>query len=344
MEGAAGVIPSAEMKDHSCRPDRVTQPTQQGSVAGRAGAGSVIGVPRAIFYYTHPHLWETFLSGLDLPVVVSAPSTEVTVRTAARISEAEHCLPNKLFDAHLHELGPAVDRVLVPRILSTVRGHIACPKLAALPDAARVLLAGQRASVLSLEVDENRRPLLDSLADLGLELGAPPDQARAAAEGAIAAMTAAETRATDAAGESAGQRPVLILGHPYTLGDRYIAGPILGKLKRMNVPLQVMSFSRSTVRESFVKWDTSAKMYHQLLEVSPAGWAGVVQITSFNCGCDSMMIELFRSVARDRGVPYMVVMVDEHTAQGGLETRIEAFVDTTAERLARSPRPAAAGW
>ncbi len=63
-----------------------------------------IGIPRMFYYYIYPNLWETFFSELGMEPVVSGPSMIKTVQKASQISETEHCLPNKLFDAHLSEL------------------------------------------------------------------------------------------------------------------------------------------------------------------------------------------------------------------------------------------------
>ena len=41
-----------------------------------------------------------------------------------------------------------------------------------------------------------------------------------------------------------------------------------------------------------------------------------------------MMIELFRVTLRETKIPYLVLALDEHTAPAGLETRLEAFVDS----------------
>ena len=41
-----------------------------------------------------------------------------------------------------------------------------------------------------------------------------------------------------------------------------------------------------------------------------------------------MMIEIFRNILKEKNIPYMVIILDEHTAQAGTDTRLEAFVDS----------------
>jgi predicted nucleotide-binding protein (sugar kinase/HSP70/actin superfamily) len=285
-----------------------------------------IGIPRALFYFHHPGIWERFFARLGLGVELSAPTTRKTVDLAAEISEAEHCLPVKIVHAHLAELAGQVDRLFVPRILSTLDGHMACPKLASLPDIARIEF-GERTPILTVEIDAERRSLARSMAELGRSLGAGWFAARRSARLALA-PTAPWSWGFPKGLSGSGGRRVLVLSHPYNLYDEHIAGPVVGKLERLGVGVELLALEEERVPSSFIKWDTSARMYRKLLDLEPGSYAGIIQISSFNCGCDSMSLEFFRDVLAGKGVPYMILMVDEHTAQAGVETRLEAFVDS----------------
>jgi predicted nucleotide-binding protein (sugar kinase/HSP70/actin superfamily) len=52
---------------------------------------------------------------------------------------------------------------------------------------------------------------------------------------------------------------------------------------------------------------------------------GIIYISSFACGIDSVIVELIKDKIGD--FPFMILKVDEHTGEAGLETRVEAFVD-----------------
>ena len=77
-----------------------------------------------------------------------------------------------------------------------------------------------------------------------------------------------------------------------------------------------------------LKWDTCGKMYHRLMTLDRTQCAAVIQLTSFNCGCDSISMEFYREILKGKGIPYMTLVMDEHTGQAGLDTRLEAFVDS----------------
>jgi len=292
-----------------------------------------IGIPRALYYYSYPNLWETFFREIGTTPVVSQRSTQRSVEIGSTISEAEHCLPAKLFDAHLSELVDDVDMVFVPRIISTLKGHLSCPKLGPLPDAAQADVA-RDAKVLSVDIDENAKPLHKTLEEIGRQLRVPRRKARAAAKVAIDAMDKARTHRTRLrkAKQSNADTlpPFLVLGHPYTLHERFLTGPILRKMQSLGADVEVVSFAGKDVQPDLIRWGTSNKMFNRIQALEPEERAGVIQITTFNCGCDSMMIELFRATLLEKKIPYLVIVLDEHTAAAGIETRLEAFVDSLA--------------
>ena len=40
-------------------------------------------------------------------------------------------------------------------------------------------------------------------------------------------------------------------------------------------------------------------------------------------------MEFHREILKNKGIPYMTLVMDEHAALAGIETRLEAFVDST---------------
>lgn len=291
-----------------------------------SGSSLRIGIPRMFFYYIYPNLWETFFSELGMKPIVSRPSTTKTVEKASQISETEHCLPNKLFDAHLAELVGKVDMVFVPRVLSTIKNHISCPKFGPLPDAARADIAG-RTVVLSIDIDENKRSLSKTLLLLGKKLNIQKSKTLSAIKSAFSAMESANKEKVRL-NKKKGKPRFLFIGHPYTIHDNFIAGPILNKLKSMGVEVELISFADDTPAKSYILWGTANKIYHKINTLSSEDYEGVIQITVFNCGCDSMMTDTYRQLIKDKNVPYMYLMVDEHLSQSGVDTRVEAFIDS----------------
>ena len=59
---------------------------------------------------------------------------------------------------------------------------------------------------------------------------------------------------------------------------------------------------------------------------------GVIYLSCFGCGTDSMVQEMLARIARQHHKPYMVVTLDEHSGEAGLVTRLEAFLDMVERR------------
>jgi predicted nucleotide-binding protein (sugar kinase/HSP70/actin superfamily) len=253
-------------------------------------------------------------------VVVSPATSEQLVQQAAVLSESEHCLPAKLLDAHVESLQGVVDYLFVPRLLSHFKGHIACTKLAPLPDALRCRLRG-RPKLLTVDIDEEHKPFREALLEVGVALTRDRRKSADAAEAALAAAGTEEVRGNHSA------PGFVILGHPYLIGDAYFTGPVMRKLREMFVPVRLANLSKAPAA-SFINWETSNRMYDFLCCLRPGECEGIVHLSCFNCGCDSMTIEFFREVAQSKSIPYLVLLLDEHASSGGLETRLEAFVDS----------------
>ena len=54
---------------------------------------------------------------------------------------------------------------------------------------------------------------------------------------------------------------------------------------------------------------------------------GVITITAFGCGPDSLMVERITRRAKQFNKPLLNLTIDEQTGEAGFVTRIEAFVD-----------------
>ena len=54
---------------------------------------------------------------------------------------------------------------------------------------------------------------------------------------------------------------------------------------------------------------------------------GIITITAFGCGPDSLMIERITRRAKQFNKPLLNLTIDEQTGEAGFVTRIEAFVD-----------------
>jgi len=54
---------------------------------------------------------------------------------------------------------------------------------------------------------------------------------------------------------------------------------------------------------------------------------GIIYLMSFGCGVDSFVCDLIeRRVRKTKDVPFIILTLDEHSGQAGMDTRLEAFM------------------
>jgi len=54
---------------------------------------------------------------------------------------------------------------------------------------------------------------------------------------------------------------------------------------------------------------------------------GVIFLISFACGPDSLISELIMRDMKVVGLPFLEIIMDEHSGEAGLLTRVESFVE-----------------
>jgi len=52
---------------------------------------------------------------------------------------------------------------------------------------------------------------------------------------------------------------------------------------------------------------------------------GVINVSVFACGPDSMMVRFVQHRARELEIPFLPLSLDEHSTEGALVTRLEAL-------------------
>ncbi|MPM59206.1 hypothetical protein SDC9_106046 [bioreactor metagenome] len=140
-----------------------------------------------------------------------------------------------------------------------------------------------------------------------------------------------------------GQKSVALIGHPYIIHDRQISMDVINRLHKLEfnvvTPEMVNGNDADQAAKAIGKklfWSYSHHMAGAALAYmqpnNPVD--GIIFLTSFSCGPDALTAELVSQHAKSRGIPYMLLTVDEHTAEAGFITRLEAFTDMLRRRWA----------
>ncbi|MFT5874613.1 MAG: putative nucleotide-binding protein (sugar kinase/HSP70/actin superfamily) [Clostridium sp.] len=129
------------------------------------------------------------------------------------------------------------------------------------------------------------------------------------------------------------KKTIALVGHPYNIYDTFINMNIVKKLNKLGVGVITEEYAEQEKIKFEVKtlfkrpfWTFATNAYGFTSSISKDSEIdGAIYISSFACGIDSVVLELIKEKIVD--FPLLVLKVDEHTGEGGLDTRIEAFID-----------------
>ena len=308
-----------------------------------------IGIPRALLYYHYFPLWECFWGHLGLEVITSPPTDKSVLDRGVIAAAPETCLPVKVYYGHVLALAKAVDYLFVPRIISAQKGTYICPKFMGLPnmikhsgydlpplisptlDTNRGKKSWQRAHIQAAQgLGYNKKKALSAwrYANYRLRLYREKLQQK---------RTPLEFLNHDHSLPRSFTSPtILLLGHPYNLFDEFTNMNLIRQLYQYGYQIitpemlsPVIIEREATQLPKHLFWSLGRTIlgtaFH-CLKNSPV--VGVIHLTSFGCGPDSLVGELLeRRVNKLSNLPFLLLTLDEHTGEGGLITRLEAFLD-----------------
>ena len=287
-----------------------------------------IGIPRALYYYKHPELWKTFFEFLGYETVISPKTNKEILNKGVKVSESESCFSIKIFNGHVADIKDKADYIFIPRIRSLRKRYVNCPKFLALSDSTRAIFKGTR--FLSTNIDLNRIGIKNSLFRLGFKLTKNPFRILNATKKAIKAEKNHKKELHQVFDKKikSKNKKIVLISHPYNLYDNFINLNIIKKLESLGAEVITIDTVPFKHEKTELHWDFANDILNSVDYIKDKNIQGVVQLTTFNCGCDSIIKELVEERFSKSKIPYMSIIVDEHTGEAGIITRLEAFVDS----------------
>lgn len=326
-----------------------------------------VGIPRALLYYQYYPMWKTFFEELGVEVVVSPPTSQTILASGSSRVVTDTCLPVKVFLGHVISLVDKCDYIFIPAIRSVKRRVYNCSKFLGLPDMTRAVIP-ELPPILDIDIDVNKgkRKLYQAICKLGRHFTWNPLKVRQAS---IAAWQAhlnynrlmsshgltppqaierisgtPEVKLETASSRSTSTRgTIAIIGHPYLVYDEYINHRLVHRVEQAGY--RVLTPEMLTTEElvsATVKgvggtyWTYEEDVVGAGVHYLENGADGVIGIVIFGCGPDSLMMDMVRRhAARLRATAFTSLTLEEHTAEAGVVTRLEAFLDMIYRRKRR---------
>ncbi len=312
-----------------------------------------IGIPYALYFYEYYPLWKEFLTRLGADVILSQPTNKKILDLGIRSALSEVCLPVKIFYGHVLSLSEQVDYILIPRMVCIERGAFFCPKMIGLPDMVRSSLQNLPTQLTPIiDVRQSYGTWKNSLMEVGKLITDNSSEISRAfydswkifqqnylaniLDPNLLFKSSVQNKISDIPRRDI-EIPVniAVLGHNYLTNDPYVNMGLINKLKKMNVNVLTPEIVHPAIIKKQLKklykpifWSLSRKVVGAAFYYFEKKVDGIVHLTSFECGEDSMVGELIHHQSQKYPeVSYTEFVFDEHSGEAGINTRIEAFLD-----------------
>ena len=298
-----------------------------------------IGIPRALLYYYYEDLWLNFFANLGIETMVSPPTNKEIIRQGVSNSIDEECYSAKLFVGHVAYLIDECDMIFVPRVENTGIREEYCTKFFGLYDLAKNTFPD--ATFLCAEVDYLRRKKEpDAFVRLGVALGKSEEESLQAYKDAKAEADAVKQAkiVTQENLLESNNAKVLLVSRSYNTLDASIGKEILDYFAANDFDVIHADLIDSKEAKTLARRAYSSRLYWRMTADLLGGVEkyrdhvdGIVLISAFPCGPDSIFNELLIRTIDDK--PMLSLVIDEQDASAGIQTRLESFVDIiTAQR------------
>ncbi len=324
----------------------------------------ILGIPRALSYYNHYPFWYGFFSKLGIKVVLSDPTTKQTVSDGSALVVSETCLPIKVYVGHVVNLvNKSVKNIFVPSIQSVAPKIYNCSKIRGLPDLIRNVVKGNYNIVeATLDKSEENGGLYTFLSQAAAKFKITNKKQiyQASKAGWVvynnfrtmiqnglsyeeALKNAVEGNVVIAPPKEKKPVSIAIASHAYNIYDKKISMDVFKKLEKLNVEVHsAFELTDEQLTEGVKNLDDNIYWANELEMTGCAGYFlsnknidGIITITSFGCGPDSLMIERIIHKSKKFKKPILNLTIDEHTGEAGFVTRVEAFCDMLYRRKRR---------
>ena len=321
----------------------------------KAGGRGVIGYPRILTFYEYYPFFQTFFAELGFSVTLSPPTNTAIIRQGLASVASATCFPTKVAHGHALWMKNAIlegkaQWLFVPSIretLPTAQAHPYanhCSYIQFIPDlidaACKLEASGIKMLRPALHFRMGQAHVLRELEHMAATLGIRSHSVvrRACGKAYLAQMRFREAR--NALGQEAlaalGRtgKAVVLVGKAHNIhdpGTNMNLARLLRGMGMQTIPSDLLDLFHSPEvgeawRNMTLAMGQRAIAAADIVRRDPR--LNAVYLTNFGCVNDSMYPRFF---GREMGEkPFLLLEIDEHSAEAGVVTRCEAFLDAVA--------------
>lgn len=317
---------------------------------------NIIGIPRAMSFYHDYPFYYGFFSELGIKIILSDITTKQTMSKGASLVVTETCLPIKVYIGHVLDLiEKGVDKILVPSIQSIAPKIYNCSKIRGLPDLVRNVIKKDFTMIeATLDKSEKNQGLYEYLQGIAAYFNITDKELIKKASKAgwrmynnFHIMSKSGMNYKKAMNYALQGKvfienqtkefpiSIALVSHGYNIFDERTSMKIFEKLEKMDVRVySSLQLSKEQMDDGISSLGQNMYWANEREMTGTAGYYlkdakidGIITVTAFGCGPDSLMIERITRQAKRFNKPLLNLTIDEQTGEAGFITRLEAFVD-----------------
>jgi len=316
---------------------------------GNRATKKTIGIPMALINWQLLPLFSRFFKALGFDVVLSGRTTKKTIRDGTETVTAQPCFPVKVAYGHVVDLlNRNPDYIFIPSIVSMTpvfaenKYSQLCPFIQSFVYQIKTAFAGRfggtKLLTVPIRLGEGQRLLKKGFTKLAKQLYASSASAASALQQALEAQKLYEGQLKRKGEEiinalPAGKRLFVLISRPYNGCDEAVNLQLTRKLSQLGVeiiPLEMLDLTRARLSDEYVHrsmyWTYGQKILRaaEIISTDPRLFA--IYLSNFGCGPDSFLQSFFKDIMGKK--PTLLLELDEHSADAGLITRLEAFLES----------------
>ncbi len=308
----------------------------------KSPANLQIGIPGTLpFFFDFYPFWKAFFCELGLEVIISSPTNKKIIQQGTENIVGETCFPIKVAHGHILDLiEKKVDYIFLPSIVEVGSDEkntgLCCPYVQTIPYLAQCSIDFKNTKIIKPMVYLSRgKKYLDKiLIQIGKEFNINHKRIKKAIDTAhktqATFIQTIQKRGKDVL-DSLNEKAIVIVSRSYNGYDQGINFDIPLKLKNLNIlaiPIDYLPLNNVDISEEWpnMYWGYGQKILKAARIIKENKNLNALYLTNFGCGPDSFIASYFSKEMK--GKPYLEIQVDEHSADVGIITRCEAFLDS----------------
>jgi len=299
-----------------------------------------VGMQRTLYGLHSGVLWAHFFDQIGYRLVLSPPTNMHISTVGIERVECETCYPVKVSHGHINVLSGKTKYLFLPSIINLHTpepkevGYY-CPMVQSNAYMIRAALEIDPSSILSpvIHLRHDVGTLSIEIAkQIGVKLGVTRSRIKKALEHACD-VNNQFIRELYRRGEqilnlhNPGEPLVIVTGRPYNLYDERLnlrLGHHLSKIGVTALPMDFVDVSPVNLTDfPKIYWGIGVQILKTAAYIKNHTNYFGLHLTNFSCGVDSFLEHFYKHIIGREA--YLVLELDEHTAEAGVMTRLEAF-------------------